>query len=341
MYVNLSTISTWTALWRSVCLYTLSFLYYFIGILFLNSFSSLIYTVLNQRLCLCFCCSSLLNEFIQGLSQRGSSLFCTSVRKLQIQVLHFLYAFFSHVSKDLCLCYLIFNMNVSGGEEVRFLHRVVVGEDVSTCERETLSWSKRRAHFPSQEADPNVLRLDGKWFKWRSIPTAVHTAYRRFREYRSIWNNPSRNNSNNDNNNDNKKVLPDALMFLKSDIEGCVFGLFSFLCSLFRHQSFQTLPSGRHGADSSEVWRSAWVGVDAFSYVCVCVCAQLILKGCQGSLTRCQPAGSSALLYSTQFDISKLCYISLWLTAVPPFGKWAYLLSSRKTDTTLPLPAAC
>lgn len=232
-------------------------------------------------------------------------------------------------------------MNVSGGEEVRFLHRVVVGEDVSTCERETLSWSKRRAHFPSQEADPNVLRLDGKWFKWRSIPTAVHTAYRRFREYRSIWNNPSRNNSNNDNNNDNKKVLPDALMFLKSDIEGCVFGLFSFLCSLFRHQSFQTLPSGRHGADSSEVWRSAWVGVDAFSYVCVCVCAQLILKGCQGSLTRCQPAGSSALLYSTQFDISKLCYISLWLTAVPPFGKWAYLLSSRKTDTTLQLPAAC
>ena len=114
---------------------------------------------------------------------------------------------------------------------------------------------------------------------------------------------------------------------------------FPFLCLLFRHQSFQTLPTGRRGADSSEVWRSAWVGVDAFSCVCVCVwvcvCVQLLLKGCRGSLTRCQPAGRSALLYSTQFDISKLCYISLRLTAVPPFGKWAYLLSSRKTDTTL------
>ena len=248
-----------------------------------------------------------------------------------------------HVSPKTPACVILF-LTWMYPERKRWDFHTELGEDVSTCERETFSRSKRRAHFPSQEADPNVLRLDGKWFKWRSIHNAVHTAYRRFREHRSICNNPSRNNSNNDNNNDNKRVLPDALVFLKSDIEGCVFGLFSFLSSLFRHQSFQTLPSGRRGADSSEVWRSAWVGVDAFSCVCVCVCvcvcAQLILKGCQGSLTRCQPAGSSALLYSTQFDISKLCYISLRLTAVPPFGKWAYLLFSRKTDTALLLPTA-
>ena len=49
-------------------------------------------------------------------------------------MLHFLYAFFSHVSEDLCLCYLIFNMNVSGGGG-----EIDVREDVSMCERETVS----------------------------------------------------------------------------------------------------------------------------------------------------------------------------------------------------------
>ena len=129
-------------------------------------------------------------------------------------------------------------------------------------------------------------------------------------------------------------------MFLKSDIEGCDFGLFSF--SLLAVSSPE-LSNAPNWTSWSRQFRSVKVCMGGCGCVllcvcvsvCVCVCVQLLLKGCRGSLTRCQPAGRSALLYSTQFDISKLCYISLRLTAVPPFGKWAYLLSSRKTDTTL------
>lgn len=230
-----------------------------------------------------------------------------TVRKLQVHHFLTLYAFFLHVSKDLVLSCFTWMYRPGGKDEI--LHRAV---REAMCEWETfpvgatLTFPNRsfdRGDVNADETDvspfPLLYTLHYSLLKW------VKCCQKEQIDLQSILPGIKKQN---------KISSPWCPCVFETQHWGVMFlstVCFPLSASCIIASDFCWNTSNVPQVDVMESTVHKCWGLCGWVWMPSPVRLQLLLLGCHGSCTRCQPAGRSALLHSTQLDVSKLCYILL------------------------------